>query len=974
MKEKLRRILDATKNVYIPMPIEERDTAEYRLASKKVLDSRLIDGMEQLDNWRPVTYTVSAAVSTNYDPDAQDSRTQLAHLEISNQYYHEGSHSLKFSCPTNLPKLNDIAPGRIYAVPAAFRIVNRENWEAYNRLSAWVYPEAPGIKTITLRVQLHNDGEVKIPDAYNRVGAHNVTLKPEQWNHIVLEIPYLARDCVTGVGFEYDMVGHENDASDHVTFYLDQLEIQKVDCDVYKGWIPKNDRLAYSGSGYQPGSVKTAIAAGISAKVFRLVETETGRIVLEKPIETIQTRLGSFQLLDFTEVMEEGDYLLTAGEVYSRAFPIAQDVWERSIWHVLNFFLAERCGFDVLGKHRACHGDLLLKHEGKSIVANGGWHDAADVAQSLPNTSEGAAALLSLALSLEGRGFDRLLDRVVEEAKWGLDYVLKMRFGDGWRGTYSSASIWTDGVIGSADDIVTEASDNAFVNFGAAYAELLGAKVFAQRDPDYARFCLKIAAEDYRFGMAVWKKADALPDRPYRNGGQPFVNADIIDAQIASIGALSAAELWNLTQNESYAIDAEHFSSILLELQQREFTEWEVPMAGFFYQDREKDLVWHHSHLSYSQYPEMAFRTLLSYFPDSPRYMDWYASLALSGCYYRALSHFTAPYGMIPAGIYHEDEGKLGLKLQNGNGLMEQEELERQYTAQVRTGAPLGNGWYVRAFPVWFSYRGNYNVLLSETVAMNASAAFRGDYDLYNTVQNQFRFIVGQNPFCQSTMVGEGYDYVQHYAVQPGQSAGSLTVGMQSFEEQDIPFWPQVNTATYKEVWICSATKWIWGMAESFLPGKVSGCIHTDLIRFTHKATGKEYTAFPQSHSGAYEIELPAGLYTMEALGKTRDVTIVTNRTLLLDDVYDLSVSATREGTSLLLTLSSTAERALPVVLRISGVNGIPEQVVIPAGGKLNLYGTLEQPNRPYVGLLIPENNDSDRREFLDDRLVQMAD
>ena len=82
MNEKLRRALDATNDVHRPMPIEERDTAEYRLAAKKVLRSRLIDDMESLDTWRPVTYAVSAAVSTNYDPDAQDGAVSYTHLDV----------------------------------------------------------------------------------------------------------------------------------------------------------------------------------------------------------------------------------------------------------------------------------------------------------------------------------------------------------------------------------------------------------------------------------------------------------------------------------------------------------------------------------------------------------------------------------------------------------------------------------------------------------------------------------------------------------------------------------------------------------------------------------------------------------------------------------------------------------------------------------------------------------------------------
>ena len=148
--------------------------------------------------------------------------------------------------------------------------------------------------------------------------------------------------------------------------------------------------------------------------------------------------------MDFTPVMEPGRYMIAAGEVFSRAFDIGDDVWESSVWKVLNFFLSQRCGYEVPGKHRACHRDLLLRHGDKAIVANGGWHDAADLAQGMENTAEGTAGLFLLAEALKGRN-ERLYARVMEEARWGLDYVLKVRFGDGYRSSYSSTSIWTDG-------------------------------------------------------------------------------------------------------------------------------------------------------------------------------------------------------------------------------------------------------------------------------------------------------------------------------------------------------------------------------------------------------------------------------------------------------------------------------------------------------------------------------------------------
>ena len=73
---------------------------------------------------------------------------------------------------------------------------------------------------------------------------------------------------------------------------------------------------------------------------------------------------------------------------------------------------------------------------------------------------------------------------------------------------------------------------------------------------------------------------------------------------------------------------------------------------------------------------------------------------------------------------------------------------------------------------------------------------------------------VGKNPFAQSLLFGEGYDWTNEYVVQPGQTVGQLPVGIQSYFNQDIPYWPQICTATYKEVWIEPANKWMWTLAQ----------------------------------------------------------------------------------------------------------------------------------------------------------------
>jgi hypothetical protein len=140
------------------------------------------------------------------------------------------------------------------------------------------------------------------------------------------------------------------------------------------------------------------------------------------------------------------------------------------------------------------------------------------------------------------------------------------------------------------------------------------------------------------------------------------------------------------------------------------------------------------------------------------------------------------------------------------------------YAAQVRAGLPLGDGWYLRAFPVWFARRGNYGVLLSQAKALSAAARARNDSAALDLARRQAEWVLGRNPFAQSTMYGEGYDWQQQYSVSSGDFVGSLPVGMQSRGDSDLPYWPSQNMYVYKEVWVHSASRWLWLMADLLRP------------------------------------------------------------------------------------------------------------------------------------------------------------
>lgn len=785
MQERLQQWIDLSRDAHTIMPVDEQETTDFRLRQKPVLESRLLDDMQSLKHWKALT--------------------PYAQFELSDAHVLDGKTSLKFSAKSNLPTwLPDRGYGRIYAEPGAMRVIDHENWEEWNRLSIWVYPHVPGMKSLCVRVQLYNEGEHPVPDKYMREGAHNVNLKADEWNHITVEIPHVHRDNVVGVALEYDMCGHEFDTVDTCEWYLARLELQKVEADVCEGWISGDGRIAFSGSGYLPNETKQAIAADtLKADTFRILETATGREVLRKAVE----HRDGLCIMDFSELTECGRYLLVAGEYSTRAFDISPNVWDPSIWKVLNFYLSQRCGMEIPGKHRACHTDLLLKHpDGRAIVANGGWHDAADLAQGMNNTADGTAALFLLARSLEnGDGLRaRLHDRVLEEARWGLDYVLKVRFGDGYRSSYSSTSIWTDGIIGTEDDIISTPTTSPFTNFVSAYAEALGAYALRDIDPVLSRYALRIAREDFGFA-----------ENAQRNQEYEFFNNDSAEEEVKLYAAAlsAAAELLRAGLGEFETVAA-RYARLLMDCQQTTLPDWDTPIRGFFWRDRAHTTPWHHAHHSFEQYLTAGLASLCELLPAHADRPLWMNALRLYCEYAKTTVPFSMPWGMLPEGVYHEDEAILYPKATLGTIIWGGEEELKGYKQQVQKGIPLGKGYYLRRFPVWFSFRGNLNVQLSQATALAAAANATADAEALSIVQRQLEWVVGKNPFAQSLIYGEGYEWTDEYAVQPGQSIGQMPVGIQSLDDNDAPYWPQVCTATYKEVWICPANKWMWVMAH----------------------------------------------------------------------------------------------------------------------------------------------------------------
>jgi hypothetical protein len=132
---------------------------------------------------------------------------------------------------------------------------------------------------------------------------------------------------------------------------------------------------------------------------------------------------------------------------------------------VLNFIFCQRCGHPVPGKHSTCHVDLMSRHDGRSISYSGGWHDAGDLSQQTLQTGDVTFALLE-AYNKQRNINPALAARLREEAEWGVEFILKNRYGDGYRASSMGLLIWQDGVFNTLDDISSVRVQNmAFDNF-----------------------------------------------------------------------------------------------------------------------------------------------------------------------------------------------------------------------------------------------------------------------------------------------------------------------------------------------------------------------------------------------------------------------------------------------------------------------------------------------------------------------------
>ena len=201
--------------------------------------------------------------------------------------------------------------------------------------------------------------------------------------------------------------------------------------------------------GYKPAGLKIAVFCSkenIQVESFALVDAVTHETVFTSSAGSPFGSFGPFRQtfrLNFSSFTKPGHYYLQANEVQSPEFKIGPDVYKGAADFCLRYMRQQRCGFNPFLKDSChTHDGYVLYGEKEGIADSthidvvGGWHDASDYLKYAPTAANATYHLLmayrdfpqvfgdeKLANGLDGK--NGIAD-VLDEAKWGLDWLIKM--------------------------------------------------------------------------------------------------------------------------------------------------------------------------------------------------------------------------------------------------------------------------------------------------------------------------------------------------------------------------------------------------------------------------------------------------------------------------------------------------------------------------------------------------------------------
>lgn len=577
--------------------------------------------------------------------------------------------------------------------------------------------------------------------------------------------------------------------------------------------------------GYENSKSKRAVILAESklpVPTFQIVNNSDGKVVysgrtqFNGPVAKWKNWL--FWTADFSDFKTDGNYLLQINipgrTVSSYSFIIGKNVLESStISNVIYYFKGQRSSglLDKADHH------LLLKGQAKDTIdAHGGWYDASgDYGKHLShltfstyfNPQQISLTAWSLLKTYEklitrkGNDFRQYNRRLLDEAMYGADYLVRVQAKDG--SFYRSVSAPGPGKM--AKDRVIQAEEQSYrikENKDQAFSD-------TDKSDNWKSYQVS-----YRSGGGMSIAALAMASA--RDSSGDFTNREyLLEAEKAfdfleknnlkmtndgkenivdDYCALSAStELWKATKKKEYAVSAEKRAQSLLNRL----------VSGEKYKNywRADDQNRPFFHPSDAGLPVVA---LVYYYP--------YASLEMQGKIKDALKKSLT----FELGITSEVNNPFG--------------YSRQFTQDT-----LGNKKSTFFFPhgsdasPWWQGE-NARIASIATAARLAAPLFSNDKPFQNSLENfalnQLNWILGLNPYNASMLQGSGHNNPAYgffgtfeYTNAPGGIVNGITSGIA--DEDDIDFnlsYAQTgkdNDWRWAEQWLPHAAWYLLAVAVS---------------------------------------------------------------------------------------------------------------------------------------------------------------
>ncbi|MEP7212034.1 MAG: glycoside hydrolase family 9 protein [Acidobacteriota bacterium] len=354
-------------------------------------------------------------------------------------------------------------------------------------------------------------------------------------------------------------------------------------------------------AGYLPGDTKKAIAfsrAPLEDKAF-LVRTETAVFFSGKMSPAAKPSWGGnfdyFYELDFSRMQSVGRFELQLVKANVRSQKFAIGEYPAYQEDLLFFMRQQRCGYnpflDMVCHQRDGRAFYAPFADGTFVDASGGWHDAGDQLKYLI-TASNATARMILAYELEKAKFADTVDDlgrplangvpdVLDEAKWGLDWIHKLhpaadqlfhqvaddrdhrgfKLPDqdnadyGWGPNSYRPVYFADGKPQGLAQYKSRSTGVANIAGRSAAAMAMASRVWRTdlKDIPFAAKCLKAAEELYAMGKRQegFQQGNSF-GAPYRYNEDTWAD----DMEWA------AAELYKATRKPAYLADAKRYAKI----------------------------------------------------------------------------------------------------------------------------------------------------------------------------------------------------------------------------------------------------------------------------------------------------------------------------------------------------------------------------------------------------------------------------